>query len=129
MAMRDRLVLFCLTAVVLFSAACSSSGGSGPVDCTGGYASNGGCVLASQITGRQVAAQVEGYSLPPKNSRRLTKVHCAVAADHRAATCRGWLPARHHARSGHWLTVRLHINSEGGVRPVCQPRPSVFCAD
>jgi hypothetical protein len=126
---QERRGLVWLAAVVL-SGACTGHNGSGPLDCTGGYVANGGCVLASRITGRQVAAQVEGYALPPMNSRRLTRVRCAVASDHRSATCRGWLRSPGQGAGGRWLTVRFHVNAEGGLRPVCrQCAAIVFCAD
>lgn len=108
---------------------CSTHSGSA-VDCTGGYATNGQCVMANRITGSQVAAQVEGWSLPPMNQRRLTEVKCTVAADHKSAVCRGWLRSTSQEGPGLWLTVRFRINSEGNLIPECRQRPlNVFCAN
>lgn len=120
-----------LSAVALCASGCSSGRyGQAPADCTGGYATNGGCVMASQITGSQVAAQVEGYSLPPMNSRRMTQVRCTVSGDHKSAVCRGWLHSISQEGPGVWLTVRFGINSEGNLIPNCKQRPhNVFCAD
>ena len=121
--------LVSVAAFIAVAAGCSAHGGSA-VDCTGGYATNGTCVLASQITGGEVAAQVEGWSLPPMNSRRLTPVHCTVAPNHKSAVCRGWLHPISQEGPGRWLTVRFRINSEGNLMPVCGQRPlNVLCAN
>jgi hypothetical protein len=122
---RLRLVVAAFLAV---SAGCSSRHGAGPVDCTGGYATDGGCVLASEMTGGQVAARVEGEPLPPMNAAHLTHVRCRVARHHTSAVCR----ARVDPASGpiQWVTLRFRITSEEDLIPDCRHRPAnVLCAN
>ena len=106
---------------------CASRSGSGPADCTGGYATTGGCVLAKNVTGAQVAAQLRGLAAERDAGRRLGAVSCVVALDHRTAVCRARLPGIND-RPARPVLVRLRIDSEGIARPDCRPgRRSVLC--
>jgi hypothetical protein len=113
-----------LILVAAVGGACTGQG-AGPVDCTGGYATAGGCVLASRITAEQVAHQVASRPLPLPEAPRLADVVCTVSRDHRRATCSGTLPGR----GGHpdrRVRAAFRITSEGTAIPDCR-RAGAFC--
>jgi hypothetical protein len=106
---------------------CASRAGSGPADCTGGYVTDGGCVLAKNLTGAQVAAQLRALAAVRDAGRRLGAVSCVVARDRRTAVCHARLPGIND-RPARAVVLRLHIDSEGIARPDCRPRQrSALC--